>query len=63
MPDRARLFEVRLLVVVTVDVTNPELIEMLQTQHPSSVADVVASEVRSNLESVPYVGAAIVTAL
>ena len=63
--DRKRCVEVRLIVIVVVDVTAPSLIETLAAsgKNPSSVAEVVASEVVSNLESVSYVEAAIVSQL
>lgn len=60
-----RLFEVRLLVVVTIDMTDPALAEAVKTHphQPSSVAEIVAEEVVSNLDSVSYVDAAIVSYL
>ncbi len=63
--DRNRIIEVRLIVIVMVDVTDPSLIEALAAsgKNPSSLAEVVSSEVVSNLESVSYVEAAIVSHL
>lgn len=60
-----RHVEIRLLVIVTIDITNPELTDALKAEHrqPSSVAEVVAEEVVSNLESVSYVDTAIVSHL
>jgi hypothetical protein len=57
--------EIRLLVIVTIDITSDELAEALKARHrqPSSLADVVGQEVVSNLESVPYVDTAIVSHL
>ncbi len=49
--DRKRIFEIRLIVIVLVDVTDPTL------------ADLVSAEVASNLESVSYVESAIVSPL
>ena len=64
MPNESqRLVEIRLLVVVFVDVTSDALIETLRTrkQTTTSVPEVVAEEVCSNLESVPFVETAIVS--
>ena len=63
--DRKRIVEVRMIVIVTVDVTAPSLIEALAAsgKNPSSLAEVVSSEVVSNLESVSYVEAVIVSQL
>ena len=65
MPQPKRTIEVRMLVIAIVDLGDPELAEALQAQHrqPSSVAEVVATEVVSNLESVSYIDAAIVSHL
>jgi hypothetical protein len=62
---KARRLEIRLLVIVTVDLTSDELIDALKHEHrqPSSVAEVVGAEVISNLESVPYVDVAIASVL
>ncbi len=62
MPPPKRTVEVRMLVIVFVDLANAEFIDALKAQgrQPSAVADVVAQEVVSNLESVSYVDAAIV---
>jgi hypothetical protein len=57
------LVEIRLLVLVSVDITHPEILEILRRQHQPSVAAVVSSEVVSNLESVPYIDVAIATQL
>jgi len=63
--DRKRIIEVRLIVIVLVDVTEPSLTEALAAsgKNPSSLADIVASEVVSNLESVSYVESVIVSQL
>lgn len=63
--DRKRIIEVRMIVIVLVDVTEPSLIEALAASgsNPSSVAEVVSSEVVSNLESVSYVETVIVSQL
>jgi hypothetical protein len=60
-----RTVEVRLLVIVFVDLSDPELTEALkaETRQPSSIAEVVGQEVVSNLESVSYVDTAIVSQL
>jgi len=65
MPTPKRTTEVRMLVVVIIDLTDPELAEALKAQHrqPSSVAELVTQEVVSNLEAVSYVDAAIVSPL
>lgn len=63
--DRKRIVEVRMIVIVLVDVTEPSFIEALAASgsNPSAVADVVSSEVVSNLESVSYVESVIVSHL
>ena len=63
--DRKRIIEVRLIVIVLVDVTAESLTEALAAtdRNPSALADVVSSEVLSNLESVSYVETAIVSHL
>lgn len=63
--DPMRIIEVRLIVIVLVDVTEASFIEALAASgsNPSSVADVVSSEVVSNLESVSYVESVIVSHL
>lgn len=60
-----RHVEVRLLVIALIDLTSHDLSEALKIQRhqPSSVAEVVAQEVVSNLESVSYVDTAIVSYL
>ena len=63
--DRKRFIEVRMIVIVVVDLTEPSLTEALAAsgKNPSSVADVVSSEVVSNLESVSYIESVIVSHL
>jgi hypothetical protein len=63
--DRKRIVEVRLIVIVLVDVTEPSLTEALAASGgtSSSLAAVVSSEVVSNLESVSYVESVIVSPL
>ena len=63
--DRKRIVEVRMIVIVLVDLTEPSLTEALATSgsNPSSVAQVVSAEVVSNLESVAYVQSVIVSQL
>jgi hypothetical protein len=58
-----RTVEVRLLVIVFVDQTDPELTHVLTTgrRQTTSIADIVRQEVVSNLESVSYVDAALVS--
>ena len=55
-----RTVEVRLLVIVVVDLSDPQLTDALQAlrRQPSSVSEVVGQEVLSNLESVSYVDTA-----
>src|SRR5438128_364670 len=57
--------EVRMIVIVSVDVTEPGFVEALAASgsNPTSVTHVVSSEVMSNLESVSYVESVIVSAL
>jgi len=57
-----RVVEVRLIVIVHLDVTNDEFVQALAAEG-KSVAQVVASEVVSNLESVSYVLSAIASPL
>ncbi len=63
--DRKRIIEIRMIVIVLVDVTEPSFIEVMAASgsNPSSVAEVVSSEVVSNLESVSYVESVIVSQL
>ena len=65
MPQPKRTLEVRMLVIAIVDLTDGALAEALkaETRQPSTVAHLVASEVVSNLESVPYIDTAIVSHL
>lgn len=62
---KSRLVEVRLLVIVTVNLSADDLSDALKHEHrqPSSIAEVVGAEVVSNLESVPYVEVAIASVL
>ena len=63
--DRKRIVEIRMIVIVLVDVTEPSFMEALAASgtNPSSVAQVVSSEVVSNLESVSYIESVIVSHL
>jgi hypothetical protein len=63
--DRKQMTEVRLIVIVLVDLTDPTLTEALAAPgpKPSSLAEVVSSEVVANLESVAYIEAVIVSPL
>jgi hypothetical protein len=63
--DSKRIVEVRMIVIVLVDVTEPSLTEALAASggKPSSLAAVVSSEIVSNLESVSYVESVIVSQL
>ncbi len=63
--DRKRIVEVRLIVIVLVDITEPSLTEALAASggKSPSLAAVVSSEVVSNLESVSYVESVIVSPL
>lgn len=63
--DQKRIVEVCLIVIVRVDLTEPSLTDALaaSTRQPSSLAEVVSSEVVSNLESVSYVESVIVSHL
>lgn len=66
MPEAmSRLLEVRLLVLVTVDLKSEELSDALRCdrRQSRSVAEVVGAEIVSNLESVPYVEIAITSVL
>ena len=65
MPQPKRHIEVRMLVIAIIDLTDPELADALKAEHrqPSSVAELVAAEVVSNLESVSYIDTAIVSHL
>jgi len=65
MPQPKRTTEVRLLVVAIINLSDPELAEALKAGHrqQSSIAELVASEIVSNLESVSWVDTAIVSHL
>ena len=65
MTDSKRIMEVRMMVIVLVDVTEPGFTDARTALGKafSSVAEVVSSEVVSNLESVSYVESVIVSAL
>jgi hypothetical protein len=60
-----RTIEVRMIVIVLVDLTEPGLTDVLaaSSRQPSSLADIVSSEVVSNLESVSYIESVIVSHL
>jgi hypothetical protein len=63
--EQPRIVEVRVMVLVLVNVTEPGFTEARTALRRSfaHVAEVVASEVVSNLESVPYVESVIVSQL
>ena len=65
MTDSKRIMEVRMVVIVLVDVTEPGFTDARTALGKafSSVAEVVSSEVVSNLESISYVESVIVSAL
>jgi hypothetical protein len=58
-----RTLELRMIVIVLVDLTEPGLTEALSGfgRTPMSIADVLSSEVISNLESVSYVDSVVVS--
>jgi hypothetical protein len=59
-----RTIEVRMIVIVLVDLTEAGLTDALAAgRQPSSLADIVSSEVVSNLESVSYIESVIVSHL
>jgi hypothetical protein len=62
--DPKRVVECRLIVIAFVDLTSPALSEaVMYLPDAASIAVVVASEIRSNLESVGYIDTAVVTSL
>ena len=63
--DRKRIVEMRLIVIVLIDLSEPTLTEALAASgsQPSSLAGIVSSEIVSNLESVSYVESVIVSPL
>ena len=63
--DRQRIVEIRLIVIVLIDVTEPTFTEALRVSGRSSslLSEVVSSEIVSNLESLAYVESVIVTQL
>jgi hypothetical protein len=65
MPQPKRTIEVRMLVIAIIDLTDLGLADSLKARarQPSSVAELVASEVVSNLESVSYIDTATVSHL
>lgn len=52
-----RVVEVRLIVLVFVDLADLALIEAIAASGGESVSDIVSAEIISNLESIPYVEA------
>jgi hypothetical protein len=64
MPNK-RWIEVRMIVTVVVDLTDAGLADALKTsgRNPSSLCEVIASKVVSNLESLPFVEMTIVSTL
>ena len=58
-----RLVSVRLIVLVTVKLADPGLTDVLAASGGKRVDEIVASEVESNLESVPYVASVVVSPL
>jgi hypothetical protein len=58
-----RIVEVRLLALVSINLHDDVLAAALLANRVHSVAEVVANEVQSNLESVPYVVSATVVLL
>jgi hypothetical protein len=63
MSSDKRSVEVRLIVIVLIDITNPEFVETLAASGYNHVADVISSEVVSNLESVSYVESVVASRL
>lgn len=62
---RKRTAELRFIVIVVIDLTDPTLLELLIAtgRPPASVSEAVSSEVISNLESVSCIDAVIVSPL
>lgn len=58
-----RRTEIRLIVLATINLTDSELLDELSAKPGRTVADVVTDEIATNLESVSYVDAAIVSRL
>ena len=58
-----RFTEVRLLLVVTVEINHEQFVDLVRNSRHDSVARVVSAEVVSNLESMPYVGAVVAVQL
>lgn len=65
MNNDGKTVELRMIAIVVVDVASPALLDILASpgKNQSTVAEIVSSEVESNLESVDYVEAAIVSQL
>ena len=63
MENDKRIVEVRLIVIVLIDITNPEFVENLAASGCEHVVDVVSSEIVSNLESVSYVESVVASRL
>lgn len=53
--ERKRVVEIRLIVLVAVDVSHSEFVDALRADGSPIAASVVASEVSANLQSVHYV--------
>lgn len=59
-----RLVVVRLIVIVTVDITDGEFVDLVSMAGQNSSVDaIVAAEIASNLESIRYVEAVAVSRL
>lgn len=63
MSSDKRLVQVQLIVIVLMDITNPEFTETLAASRSKHIADVVSSEIVANLESVSYVASVVATQL
>ena len=63
MSNDKRIVEVRLIVIVLIDITNHEFTDTLAASGSTHIREVIASEIVSNLESVAYVESVIVSQL
>ena len=63
MSNDKRIVEVRLIVIVLIDITNHEFTDTLAASGTKHIREVISSEIVSNLESVAYVESVIVSQL
>lgn len=58
-----RIVEVRLIVMVRIDITHQEFTDSLAASGSEHIAEVISSEIVSNLESISYVESVVASQL